>query len=51
VPSGGRARGRFHVPDVEPSAHGDRATIEATVERDRVEKPVCVAELLLLAVS
>ena len=30
---------------------GERATIEATVECEGVDKPVCVAELLVLAVS
>ena len=30
---------------------GARATIEATVECEGVEKPVCVAELVLLSVS
>ena len=51
VPSGSRVRGRFRVVDVEPTAHGDRARIEAAVECEGVEKPVCVAELLVLAVS
>jgi acyl dehydratase len=51
VPSGGRVRGRFRVIEVEPTARGERATIEATVECEGVEKPVCVAELLVLAVS
>jgi acyl dehydratase len=51
VPSGSRVRGRFRVVGVEPTAHGDRARIEATVECEGVEKPVCVAELLVLAVS
>jgi acyl dehydratase len=51
VPSGGRVRGRFRVLGVEPTDRGDRARIEATVECDGVEKPVCVAQLLLLSVS
>jgi acyl dehydratase len=51
VPSGSRVRGRFRVLDIEPSAHGERARIEATVECDRAEKPVCVAELVVLSVS
>ena len=50
VPSGSRIRGRFRVASVEDTAAGERATIEATVECDGVEKPVCVAELLLLTV-
>jgi acyl dehydratase len=51
VPSGGRVRGRFRVLGVEPTDRGDRVRIEATVECDRVEKPVCVAQLLVLSVS
>lgn len=51
VPSGGRVRGRFRVLEVEPTDRGERARIEATVECDRAEKPVCVAELLVLSVS
>jgi acyl dehydratase len=51
VPSGRRVRGRFRVLEVETTARGERATIEATVECEGVEKPVCVAELLVLAVS
>jgi len=51
VPSGSRVRGRFRVLDVEATAHGNRARIEATVECDGIEKPVCVAELVVLAVS
>ena len=51
VPSGSRIRGRFRVLEVEPSPRGERATIEATVECDGAERPVCVAELVVLAVS
>jgi acyl dehydratase len=51
VPSGSRVRGRFRVLDVEPTTHGHRARIEATVECDGIEKPVCVAELVVLSVS
>ncbi|HUF01957.1 MAG TPA: MaoC family dehydratase [Gaiellaceae bacterium] len=50
VPSGRRVRGRFRVASVEQGAQGERATIEATVECEGVEKPVCVAELLVLTV-
>lgn len=49
VPSGGRLRGRFRIASVEPTAHGERAVIEATVECDGVAKPVCVAELVVLS--
>ncbi len=51
VPSGSRVRGRFRVLDVEASTHGERARIEATIERDGGERPVCVAELVVLSVS
>ena len=51
VPSGGRVRGRFRVLSVEDSLGGERATIEARVECEGIEKPVCVAELVLLTVS
>jgi acyl dehydratase len=50
VPSGGRIRGRFRVASVEPTPMGERAVIEATVECDRVDKPVCVAQLVVLRV-
>ena len=51
VPSGARIRGRFRVVSIEEQGGGERATIEATVECQGVEKPVCVAELVVLAVS
>lgn len=51
VPSGGRIRGRFRVRGVEPSGVGERVTIEAIVECEGVDKPVCVAELVTLSVS
>ncbi len=51
VPAGSRIRGRFRVASVEAAALGERATIEATVECDRAEKPVCVAQLVVLAAA
>ena len=51
VPSGARVRGRFRVLERRRTHRGERATIEATVECEGVEKPVCVAELLVLTVS
>ena len=51
VPSGSRVRGRFRVLEVEHAASGERATIEAVVECEGVEKPVCVARLVVLTVS
>ncbi|MCS7007439.1 MAG: MaoC family dehydratase [Gaiellaceae bacterium] len=50
VPAGSRVRGRFRVLSVEEASLGERATIEATVEREGSEKPVCVAELVVLRV-
>lgn len=51
VPSGSRVRGRFRVLSVEDVPLGRRGTIEATVECEGVEKPVCVAELVVLTLS
>ena len=51
VPSGSRIRGRFHVAAVDPVPGGRQATIEATVEREGGDKPVCAAELLLRLVD
>jgi acyl dehydratase len=51
VPAGSRIRGRFRVSSVEEGAAGERANIEAVVECEGVEKPVCVAELVVLTVS
>jgi acyl dehydratase len=51
VPSGSRIRGRFKVVSIENTPRGERAVLEATVECDASEKPVCVAELVLLTVS
>lgn len=49
LPSGSRIRARFRVAAVEPGPGGsERARIEATVEREGGEKPVCVADLVLL---
>jgi acyl dehydratase len=50
VPSGSRVRGRFRVVSVEDVPQGERAVIEATVECEGVDRPVCVAELVLLTV-
>jgi acyl dehydratase len=51
VPSGSRVRGRLRVVSVEEGAHGRRAKIETTVECDGVDKPVCVAEMVVLTLS
>ncbi|HET7647988.1 MAG TPA: MaoC family dehydratase [Gaiellaceae bacterium] len=46
VPSGSRVRGRFRVVEVEEHDWGYQATMEATLEREGGDKPVCVAELV-----
>jgi acyl dehydratase len=46
VPSGSRVRGTFRVVELEEQDWGHQATMAATVERDRGDKPVCVAELV-----
>ena len=51
VPSGSRIRGRFRITAVEEVAGGERAAIEAIVECDAGEKPVCVAELVVLTLA
>jgi acyl dehydratase len=51
VPSGGRVRGRFRVRSVEETPNGGRAVIEANVECEGVDKPACVAELVVLTLS
>ena len=51
VPSGWRVRGRFRVGSIKEGASGERAKIEATIECEGVDKPVCVAELVVLTPS
>jgi acyl dehydratase len=51
VPSGSRIRARFRFVSIEETALGERALIDAAVECDAAEKPVCVAELVVLTVS
>jgi acyl dehydratase len=51
VPSGRRIRGLFRVASLEETPQGERAVIEATVECEGVEKPVCVAQLVVLTVT
>lgn len=46
VPVGSRVRARFRIEDVEAVDGGDQARIAAVVEREDLEKPVCVAELV-----
>ena len=47
VPVGSRVRGRFVVRSVEDVRDAEQVLIEATVEREGGEKPVCVAELVV----
>jgi acyl dehydratase len=46
VPSGSRVRGTFVVVEVDEQEWGHQATIQATVEREGGDKPVCVAEIV-----
>ena len=46
VLSGSKVRGTFRVVAVEESDWGFQATMNATVEREGGDKPVCVAELV-----
>jgi acyl dehydratase len=46
VPVPSRVRARFLIEDVERVDGGDQARITATVEREGLDKPVCVAELV-----
>ena len=46
VPVGSRVRAAFEVVAVDPFEGGAQVTMNATVERDGTEKPVCVAELV-----
>jgi acyl dehydratase len=51
VPSGSRIRALFEVVSVEEVPGGRQATLEATVEREGGDKPVCVAQLLLRTID
>ena len=46
VPS--RVRGRFRVHDVNDVRDAVKSTVHVTLEREGSDKPVCVAEMLLL---
>jgi len=47
VPSGSRVRARFTVQTVEDVPGGEQGVVQAMVEREGGDKPVCVAELVL----
>ncbi len=46
VPSGSRLRGHFRLLKYEPLDGGAQLTVEVTMEREGLAKPVCVAESL-----
>jgi acyl dehydratase len=46
VPVGSRVRASFEVLGVEEHDWGGQATMQATVEREGGDKPVCVAEVV-----
>jgi acyl dehydratase len=51
VPVGSRVRGRFRVVDVSEVDGGYQLTLEATVEREGADKPVCAAEAVYRVVG
>jgi acyl dehydratase len=46
VPVGSRLRATFEVVAFDEEEWGGQATMQATVEREGAEKPVCVAEIV-----
>jgi len=46
VPAGSRLRGHFKLLACDPIEGGVQLTVEATIEREGTDKPVCVAQLL-----
>jgi acyl dehydratase len=46
VPVGSRVRATFEVAGVEEHDWGSQTTMQATIEREGGDKPVCVAELV-----
>ena len=46
VPSGSRVRGTFQVLEVDEQDWGHQSTMQATIEREGGDKPVCVAEVV-----
>ena len=47
VPSGARIRATFRIAGVDEVAGGHQVTLDAAVEAEGGDRPVCVAELLL----
>jgi acyl dehydratase len=46
VPVGSRLRATFEVVDLDEQEWGGQATMQATIDRDGGDKPVCVAEIV-----
>jgi acyl dehydratase len=46
VPVGSRVRATFEVVGIDEQDWGGQATMQATIERDGGDKPVCVAEIV-----
>jgi acyl dehydratase len=46
VPVGSRVRATFEVAEIDEQEWGGQATMQATVEREGGDKPVCVAEIV-----
>ncbi|HEU5480105.1 MAG TPA: hypothetical protein VFU90_09750, partial [Candidatus Tumulicola sp.] len=46
IPS--RIRAHFKVAEVAPKSDGTKSVVKVSVESEGVEKPVCVADMLLL---
>jgi len=46
VPVGSRLRASFEVVALDEQDWGGQATMQATIERDGADKPVCVAEIV-----
>jgi acyl dehydratase len=46
VPVGSRVRATFEVVGLDEQEWGGQATMQATIEREGGDKPVCVAELV-----
>jgi acyl dehydratase len=51
LPVGGRLRASFRVDGLTAAADGQQALINATVEGEGVDRPVCVAELVFRFLS
>jgi acyl dehydratase len=48
LPAGSRIRARFEVTSVGEQPPGERIALRATVEHEGGDKPICVADLVLL---